>query len=339
MSNREDSRQKEYQTLLENLLKEPANKKCADCGAPAPRWASASLGIFICMRCAGIHRNVGVHVTFVRSVTLDKWNEEQVQNMMKTGNARAADLYEARIPAGYPRPNPADGSAIERWIRDKYERKRFMGEPLKPSSRSSPANEFGAYAKPSVNPSRATVISAPLPHTPTAPTPKPAPPLASLLLPTQPQAQPQIQPQAPVQMPTAPVQMPSQPILSQPVQAIKIPTAEEQAAAKKANVLQIFEQQSQLEQQQLQQQMQLQQQLHYQHQLQQQQALYAAYAQAAYLQHQQIGVGNQQQPLFYAYQPNSGNSVAVAGTPDPLLQKINAMAHEKRQSEFGTLFG
>jgi len=79
MSTKEEKKQKEYIAILENMLREQGNKKCADCGAAAPRWASATLGIFLCMRCAGIHRNVGVHITFVRSVTLDKWNEEQVQ--------------------------------------------------------------------------------------------------------------------------------------------------------------------------------------------------------------------------------------------------------------------
>jgi hypothetical protein len=44
-----------------------------------PRWASANLGTFFCIECSGIHRNLGVHISFVRSVNLDSWTEKQVQ--------------------------------------------------------------------------------------------------------------------------------------------------------------------------------------------------------------------------------------------------------------------
>lgn len=43
-----------------------------------PRWASWNLGVFLCIRCAGIHRNLGVHISKVKSVNLDTWTPEQV---------------------------------------------------------------------------------------------------------------------------------------------------------------------------------------------------------------------------------------------------------------------
>lgn len=68
-----------YQTeVLEAMLAEKHNKQCADCGARGPRWASTNLGCFLCIRCSGIHRNLGTHISKVRSVTLDKWSKEQV---------------------------------------------------------------------------------------------------------------------------------------------------------------------------------------------------------------------------------------------------------------------
>lgn len=48
----------------------------------------------------GIHRGLGVHISKVRSCTLDTWLPEQVAFMARTGNARANAHYEARLPAG-----------------------------------------------------------------------------------------------------------------------------------------------------------------------------------------------------------------------------------------------
>ena len=48
------------------------NALCADCGAPRPTWCSINLGITLCIECSGIHRSMGVHVSKVRSLTLDK---------------------------------------------------------------------------------------------------------------------------------------------------------------------------------------------------------------------------------------------------------------------------
>lgn len=52
------------------------NDKCADCSSKKPKWASINLGIMLCIECSGIHRSLGVHISKVRSVTLDDWDAE-----------------------------------------------------------------------------------------------------------------------------------------------------------------------------------------------------------------------------------------------------------------------
>src|SRR2546421_3349163 len=76
--------------LLQELLKRAENRVCADCHvATHPRWASWSLGVFICIRCSGIHRGMGTHISRVKSADLDAWTDEQTEMMVKWGNRRA----------------------------------------------------------------------------------------------------------------------------------------------------------------------------------------------------------------------------------------------------------
>jgi hypothetical protein len=36
------------------------------------------MGIFLCMRCAAIHRKLGTHISKVKSLSMDTWSAEQV---------------------------------------------------------------------------------------------------------------------------------------------------------------------------------------------------------------------------------------------------------------------
>ncbi|KTW27557.1 uncharacterized protein T551_03056 [Pneumocystis jirovecii RU7] len=109
--------------ILKALLKLPGNKYCSDCKRnDHPRWASWSLGVFLCIRCSGVHRSMGTHISRVKSVDLDAWTDEQLENMVRWGNTRANKYWEAKlIPGHIPSENK-----IENYIRTKYESKRWV---------------------------------------------------------------------------------------------------------------------------------------------------------------------------------------------------------------------
>ncbi|KAK3228861.1 hypothetical protein Dsin_000742 [Dipteronia sinensis] len=116
------------QRRLEKLLHQCGNDICADCGSPDPKWVSLSLGVFICIKCSGVHRSLGVHISKVFSVKLDEWTDEQVDTLGGMGgNTAANDKYEACIPDDIKKPGP-DSSIQERsdFIRRKYEKLQFL---------------------------------------------------------------------------------------------------------------------------------------------------------------------------------------------------------------------
>ena len=75
----------EAHKYLQQLIRgDPDNKKCCDCDTSNPRWASINIGCFLCLECSGVHRALGVHISKVRSTTLDKWQKSWVQHMILT---------------------------------------------------------------------------------------------------------------------------------------------------------------------------------------------------------------------------------------------------------------
>merc|ERR1719435_201620 len=121
---REKLIQDRLQLLLNRMLQEDDNKYCVDCDSKGPRWVSWNLGIFLCICCAGIHRNLGVHISRVKSVNLDSWTPHQVASMQVMGNSKARAVYEANLPDDFKRPQT--DSAVESFVRQKYEKKKFV---------------------------------------------------------------------------------------------------------------------------------------------------------------------------------------------------------------------
>ncbi|KAJ8251646.1 hypothetical protein GJAV_G00223610 [Gymnothorax javanicus] len=110
--------------ILLDLVKQPDNNRCADCGAPDPDWASYTLGVFLCLTCSGTHRNLPI--SRIKSIRLDFWDDELTEFMRANGNASSKAVYEMTVPPFYYRPQQQDCAVLrEQWIRAKYERQEF----------------------------------------------------------------------------------------------------------------------------------------------------------------------------------------------------------------------
>ncbi|XP_032920316.1 arf-GAP with GTPase, ANK repeat and PH domain-containing protein 1 isoform X9 [Catharus ustulatus] len=111
---------------LQSIRNIRGNSHCVDCEAQNPDWASLNLGALICIECSGIHRNLGTHLSRVRSLDLDDWPIELIKVMSAIGNELANSVWEENSQ-GHVKPSP-DSTREEKelWIRAKYEQKLFL---------------------------------------------------------------------------------------------------------------------------------------------------------------------------------------------------------------------
>mmetsp|Transcript_26409 Transcript_26409/g.51646 ORF Transcript_26409/g.51646 Transcript_26409/m.51646 type:complete len:807 (-) Transcript_26409:420-2840(-) len=124
------------------LKKLPGNSKCADCGKANPGWASLNIGVLMCLDCSGCHRNLGTHISKVRSLTMDKWTSQMVSTFKKQGgNTRVNSIYEANLGAELfmKAKENSDRATRHEFIREKYDAKRWHAS--KPKSKGTEASE------------------------------------------------------------------------------------------------------------------------------------------------------------------------------------------------------
>lgn len=127
---------------LQELIRTVAgNDRCADCSSKNPGWASWNLGIFLCLRCATIHRKMGTHISKVKSLSMDSWTTDQVETMRHMGNAASNGLYNPRnAKASMPLDVDEVDSAMEKYIRQKYQHRTLQDDAARSNAYRSSAS-------------------------------------------------------------------------------------------------------------------------------------------------------------------------------------------------------
>ena len=120
-----------------NLL----NDRCADCGTTRPSWVSVTIGVFLCMRCSSIHRNLGREISSIKSIDLDSWNYDSYKLFkQKGGNKKINKHYESE-KMGFNKllkPNlKTDQFKLTQYIRLKYVEKKWYSASIEISSSNS----------------------------------------------------------------------------------------------------------------------------------------------------------------------------------------------------------
>lgn len=104
MSETEQIPKEELQAFFKHVKEQPENNTCFDCLSRQPAWASATFGVLICYDCSAHHRSMGVHISFVRSTSMDNWNIGHLRNVKVGGNGNARAFFREKRGAALLQP-------------------------------------------------------------------------------------------------------------------------------------------------------------------------------------------------------------------------------------------
>ncbi|CAH0385238.1 unnamed protein product [Bemisia tabaci] len=115
------------QAIIRTIQRLPGNDHCADCNSTNDAtWLCTNLGVVVCIECSGIHRDLGVHISRIQSLTLDNIGTSQLLVARHMTNHNFNNVMEARLQADN---KPTYSSTMEErydFIRAKYVDKKYV---------------------------------------------------------------------------------------------------------------------------------------------------------------------------------------------------------------------
>ncbi|OAA68948.1 zinc finger protein gcs1 [Cordyceps fumosorosea ARSEF 2679] len=158
----------ETRSKLAAIQKESKNNVCCDCNAPSPQWASPKFGVFICLSCAGVHRGLGVHISFVRSISMDAFKASEIERMRLGGNENWRDFFDTHDDTQMRGLSWDDATIAERYsgeVGEEYKERlscKVEGREYVPGEKKPPQPQPAAVKASAATPSSSSRTGTPL---------------------------------------------------------------------------------------------------------------------------------------------------------------------------------
>ncbi|KAI3973998.1 hypothetical protein MKX01_030574 [Papaver californicum] len=112
--------------MIRGLLKLPANRRCINCNSLGPQYVCTNFWTFVCTTCSGMHREFTHRV---KSVSMAKFNSEEVNALMGGGNERAKEIYfKEWDPHRHYQPDNSNTRRLREFIKHVYVDRKYSGE-------------------------------------------------------------------------------------------------------------------------------------------------------------------------------------------------------------------
>ena len=151
---------KQHQKILRELMRNPCNKKCADCGEQCAVNVDVTHGIFLCASCAGIHREFSDRI---KSVNMATFAQDEIALLQHQTNDDFNRVWMSKwSPNEFPLPTNADDNTRRCFLQAKYVEKRWFskraaqqqnsqGQP-NPPSQYNQGGQFNSQPQPNFQP-------------------------------------------------------------------------------------------------------------------------------------------------------------------------------------------
>ena len=139
-------KEEEKKNIINNLINDNI---FSDCGAPKPTWISINWLTMICIECSGIHRNLGVHISKIRSLELDNIGDEYLEILCFINQREINNILEEELSL-YEEEKPkydSSRNAKEKLIINKYKEKKYMNKDINMSNDIIIKNLFESIEK------------------------------------------------------------------------------------------------------------------------------------------------------------------------------------------------
>ncbi|KAL0312027.1 UNVERIFIED_CONTAM: putative ADP-ribosylation factor GTPase-activating protein AGD14 [Sesamum radiatum] len=108
--------------IIRGLLRQPENKRCINCNSSGPQYVCTTFWTFVCTSCSGVHREFTHRV---KSVSMAKFNEEEITALQAGGNGRAREIY---FKAWDPQRNNLPDNRLREFVKHVYVDRKYAGE-------------------------------------------------------------------------------------------------------------------------------------------------------------------------------------------------------------------